>query len=382
MKKVIQFNEQEIICLIVGFYRDIFNRYIPDDLLGEIIQFYCNCMLFSIFDSNGNTVIDCCESFSFNKISLMTVKNNKLCTKGYKSNNEWRIFDYFVPGNIILYNKSVTSSHFFISQNDILYSIEWNKNTKTLNIPQRIEFTLTDTSLKKICCGSQHTLLLTQNGNVYGSGKNNCGQLSSICESDAVDELTLIFDKCNIIDIGCAVNSSYILYDNSLKYMLKSFGSNQYFALGTGATSTLSMIPRLIDNNVISFDCGNNHGGFIRQNSNEIYMFGENEYYFQCGLGVTINCQHPNKIRFRNITGYLIDIKCGESHNIIKTSKNNYYSFGSNIKNELLLKNIHAQQVSKPQLISNNYIHNLVDSYHTIIDLIPGINVTYIIQNI
>ncbi len=73
----------------------------------------------------------------------------------------------------------------------------------------------------------------------------------------------------------------------------------------------------------------------------------------------------------------IIDIKCGSSHNIIKTADNKYYLWGDNRYNQCLY--VHGANppkfIKKPLLFNSNYF----DKDQEIINIYPGYNETRII---
>ena len=120
------------------------------------------------------------------------------------------------------------------------------------------------------------------------------------------------------------------------------------------------------------------HWGLIGISGN-LYMYGNNEY-FQCGFSMR-NLSYINRINSKKKKAKIIDVKCGNTHTIIKTifsNKYQYYSFGSNNYNQLLLNSNH--RCCLLSLISLEYVQLLTKSNKNIIDLIPGYDTTYILQ--
>ena len=78
--------------------------------------------------------------------------------------------------------------------------------------------------------------------------------------------------------------------------------------------------------------------------------------------------------------GNIESIKLGLFHSIIKTNNNEFYSFGDNINNCLLLKDILSEALVLPTMIDKEYIMNRTQYRGNIMDIIPGYNTSYILQ--
>ena len=107
-------------------------------------------------------------------------------------------------------------------------------------------------------------------------------------------------------------------------------------------------------------------------------MFGNNDCH-QCGIKKRFKIFLPNKLNININDDKIIDIKCGFNHTIIKTITNKFYSFGSNKNNQLCLTNNNKRKVL-PTLISNEFIKSNTKCDGNIIDIIPGFDNSYILQ--
>ena len=84
-----------------------------------------------------------------------------------------------------------------------------------------------DSNIIQIECGSLHSLFLTLNGTVYGSGNNNRQQLTKNYISNNDYGICKLYN--NIIRIGCCWDASYLLTNNNI---LLTVGSNTKLELG------------------------------------------------------------------------------------------------------------------------------------------------------
>ena len=250
-------------------------------------------------------------------------------------------------------------------------------DSEHLTIPELIDYKF-DSNIKAIACGWQFTLFLTENGNLYGCGANECKQLTKTYRyrknTDGCS-IRMIFNDGNIIKIGCCNQTSVILNDQNVLTMfgsdisLRKYGWDYY-----SQEYSMKTVEPL---GIIDFHCGFEHFGYITKN-NELYMMGGNAHC-ECGRDTTFLSCKEFKLNIDGING-IIGVKCGWYFTIIKSDKNEYYSFGINADKELLL-DLKVDQISVPTKISIQYIqNNITKSNKAILDLIPGYQKTYILQ--
>lgn len=83
-----------------------------------------------------------------------------------------------------------------------------------------IQFEDMQIEVKKICSGDNHTIILTKNGLIYGSGSNEFGQLGSINEEEK-SKSTFLFKQITIKeaveDIGCGIEFTLLLLKDTNK---------------------------------------------------------------------------------------------------------------------------------------------------------------------
>ncbi|VWU53040.1 UVB-resistance protein UVR8 homologue, partial [Hepatocystis sp. ex Piliocolobus tephrosceles] len=158
-------------------------------------------------------------------------------------------------------------------------------NKKNIYKPQKVEsFKNDDSEIINISCGDQHSLVLTQNGKVYGCGKGEFGRLG---KGNHIDQLFFeeidYFTSNNIIikDIACGHSFSAALSVDGDVYV---WGRNDYGQLG-------------IENSI---------GDLY---SHEVY---------------------PNKIKYFEIENIKIkSISCGDYHMVACSEKNIIYFWGA-----------------------------------------------------
>ena len=137
---------------------------------------------------------------------------------------------------------SSSAMHLFIlTKSGNLYAMGSNSNgqlglndLQTRAEPTIVSLPFAD-SLVKVACGRHHSLILVSNGDVYGCGKNTCGQLG-LGDGKAVSGDVKVFTKLplkNIRDIDAGFEHS-IACNNDGKVF--TWGSPQYGQLGFGST--------------------------------------------------------------------------------------------------------------------------------------------------
>jgi alpha-tubulin suppressor-like RCC1 family protein len=162
---------------------------------------------------------------------------------------------------------------------------------KKIEIPEKI---------KKIVCGENHTLVLSEGGNVYGFGYNRFLQLSNdglyrqgiIGLSSPTLIQTDKFKSMKVVDIAACKNTSYFICHNQVNgtYHFFSCGEGLRGQLGQNLIKHLSDIEEMPDisglvnaSNMKPFEplklkCGLNHCLLLFKNPRMLYLWGNNEF--------------------------------------------------------------------------------------------------------
>ena len=318
-----------------------------------------NEIYFNVFNSKGiqyfkNKAIK--ELFYNNDMILAVGKDNKL---SIKNGNILTLNDiiFFKNMEVNLVCNGWSKHGFIYTNKNELYSFGNNKsdqcgvqtNEDELKIPELINYSC-DSNIIQIECGTYHSLFLTSNGNVYACGNKDYYEYITTFNEDLLyksKSIEPIIITKNIIKIGCEWMTSFVLTNDNI---------------------LITEYKRI--RNITHFDCGSKHSGYISKNG-ALYMIGKN-YYSQCGLKnntKTISNDYPNKIQVNNNSSF-IHVSCGDAHTIAKTIDGQYYGFGWNKFDELLLNN--NNDICLPTLISIEYIKKTIKSNKNIINLIAG----------
>ncbi len=184
-----------------------------------------------------------------------------------------------------------------------------------------------------ISTGHDHSLALTVNGCVYGFGSDRYGQLGLEklnTQSDNKNRKTptLIPSLSNIIAISAGDQHSLVLTDNGQVY---AFGSNISGQLGLGDNNCRrfpTLVPSLT--NIIAISAGCHHSLVLDANG-QVYAFGNNAHG-QLGLGDNYDSDIPTLIpSLSNI----IAISTGSFHSLVLNADGYVYTFGYNYSGQL-----------------------------------------------
>eukprot|EP00434_Breviolum_minutum_P019126 symbB.v1.2.016858.t2/scaffold1298.1/size126199/1 len=153
-------------------------------------------------------------------------------------------------------------------------------NTQTCERPTEVEhFRRENMKIRMVTCGAQHTVVLTDDGNLFATGKGDFGRLGRGDTNDEVDFHVIDYfdhtddsilqpgDPARICKIGCGENFSAAMSEQGELWV---WGRNDYGQLGLGEEAMGDMysaerFPRLVrslpleGHKVVDFACGEHH---------------------------------------------------------------------------------------------------------------------------
>ena len=272
------------------------------------------------------------------------------------------------------------SQHSLILKNDgTVWGCGYNSygqlgdNTTTNNRKTLVQMT-NATDVKAIACGNNHSLILKNDGTVWGCGMNNYGQLGNGTTTDNNITLVQMTNATDVKTIACGDIYSLILKNDGTVW---SCGYNNKGQLGTGDTNnvtSLTQIPNVTD--VKGVACGNNNS-LILKNDGTVWGCGSN-YYGQLGDGTTT----PNQttlVQMKNATDVKA-IACGNSHSLILKNNgtvlwscgSNYYGqlgYGTTIDSNILVQMTNSTDVKQlmnlPPVPDTVFLINANNKYYT-----------------
>ncbi|XP_043556764.1 X-linked retinitis pigmentosa GTPase regulator isoform X1 [Chiloscyllium plagiosum] len=219
----------------------------------------------------------------------------------------------------------------FVTENGKLYifgSNNWGQlglGTKnTVNKPTCVK-ALKSEKVKLTACGRNHTLVFTEQGNVYAAGDNSEGQLGlGDTEARTVFQRVEFFTNHKKIKLLAAgSNISAALTENGKLFM---WGDNSEGQIGLDTKNNAS-VPQQVDvGKPISWvSCGYYHSAFVTDDG-QLYTFGESDNG-KLGLPLDQPINHRIPQLVTGISGKIIQVSCGGDHTIV-LAEEEVYAFG------------------------------------------------------
>lgn len=256
--------------------------------------------------------------------------------------------------------------------------------------PKKVEyFTKLSIKVKKICLGDFHSLVLTEDGNVYSWGYGGRkgflgffgrdpgalghGDWKHYFYPKKIDFFSR--NKLKIKDISCGIRHSVCLTECGKIY---TFGYGEYGLLGNGSNRD-SLIPELNDyieininedktNEIIKLDCADEYTAILTKNGN-IYVWGKNnqgQLGIGSGIGIDImeSEKFPTKVIKDDDTKF-VDLNCGENGMMLKDEKGLLYKTGWRL--HYTIKRIElSAQVKADYFFCGNSFYCLIDDQNNI----------------
>ncbi|XP_048396078.2 X-linked retinitis pigmentosa GTPase regulator [Stegostoma tigrinum] len=219
----------------------------------------------------------------------------------------------------------------FVTENGKLYifgSNNWGQlglGTKnTINKPTCVK-ALKSEKVKLIACGRNHTLVCTEQGNVYAAGDNSEGQLGlgHTEERTAFQRVEFFTSQKKIKHLAAGSNISAALTEDGKLFM---WGDNSEGQIGLDTKSNAS-VPHQVDvgKSISWVSCGYYHSAFVTDDGH-LYTFGEPDNG-KLGLPPDQLINHRIPQLVSGISGKVIQVSCGGDHTIV-LAEEDVYAFG------------------------------------------------------
>ncbi|XP_058798265.1 probable E3 ubiquitin-protein ligase HERC4 [Phymastichus coffea] len=199
-------------------------------------------------------------------------------------------------------------------------------------LPREVDFQKA-TEIEQIACGANHTVLITEDGQVFSCGNNDCGQLG---HDKPTKRLQMIPGLDAFVFKQAACGASHSVAVNNWGQLF-CWGNNADGQLGLGTPLTIVQMPTLVKalgtSVIVQIACGQNHT-LALTNNGELYTWGSNSDG-QLGLGQDIKMETKPKL-ISSLFGIPIAfIACGGYHSIIVTKSGAVYGWGKNTFGQL-----------------------------------------------
>ncbi|KAI8051466.1 regulator of chromosome condensation 1/beta-lactamase-inhibitor protein II [Syncephalis plumigaleata] len=200
--------------------------------------------------------------------------------------------------------------------------------------------------------GWEHSLLLSQQGQVWTCGTNRHGQCGLSHEPQSTtllphaiigqDRSTSQEDTStgNIIRVAAGLRTSLALSSNGQIY---GWGCNRYGQLGLPTSTRIVTAPTPIPlpssmNGVQAIACGQRHTAMITNHGKSVYCIGNNRWH---QLGTDDETVQSNELQLRDIlpsfdeTTIIADVGAGWSHTVIRLSNGQVWAWGRGDRGQL-----------------------------------------------
>ncbi|XP_003383757.1 PREDICTED: RCC1 and BTB domain-containing protein 1-like [Amphimedon queenslandica] len=246
-----------------------------------------------------------------------------------------------------------------VTQSNELYAIGTNGNC-CLGLgtpitpgftPKRIE-SLKGLNISSIAYGSDpHVLALTEDGTIYAWGANGYGQLgrgSTSVHSNLPKPVNHALGGVIVSKVACGGFHSLALSNKGDVY---SWGFNNCGQLGCGDTTSRynpNRVTGLLDGKTCIHVTCNHTSSFALTGEGEILSWGQNGSG-QLGIGSTLQQLQPVNVQIND--AFIDQIVTGYSHALALSECGSIYAWGANTHGQL--GNASKQCVSSPTIINN-----------------------------
>ncbi|XP_049430285.1 probable E3 ubiquitin-protein ligase HERC3 [Epinephelus fuscoguttatus] len=206
-------------------------------------------------------------------------------------------------------------------------------DTTHTNIPRPVE-ALCNTAVSQVACGSQHSVALTKDGQVYTWGQDSRGQLGLGRRKLAANSPQHLrsLSVMPLVQIAAGGEQSFAL---SVSGGVFGWGRNDCGQLGLGDTTdrhTPTPVPCLNMKKTVHISCGKDHTAILTK-TGAVFTFGSGQY------GQLGHNSFNDELRPRLVAelwgAKVTRIACGRHHTLVLTDSKKVYSFGCGEQGQL-----------------------------------------------
>ncbi|TMW60609.1 hypothetical protein Poli38472_000651 [Pythium oligandrum] len=203
--------------------------------------------------------------------------------------------------------------------------------TTKIHVPKLIE-SMKDKKVSFAAVSYHHSAVVTESGELYTFGMNDCGQLGlDHTQHVATPQLVKSLDGYEVSMVSCGLYHTVVCTAGG---ELFSCGKNDYGQLGLGHSRQVKVPTQvLLPNEIVCFvACGYYHS-IVLTTTGHTYSFGRNDYG-QLGIGTKVHQNVPNVVALSANTR-MIRATCGCYHTVMLSEHGQVYVFGRNNKGQL-----------------------------------------------
>lgn len=203
--------------------------------------------------------------------------------------------------------------------------------TTKIHVPKLIE-SLKDKKVTFAAVSYHHSAVITESGELYTFGMNDCGQLGlDHAQHMTTPQLVKAMGGHEVSMVSCGLYHTIIC---TAAGELFTCGKNDYGQLGLSHSRQMK-VPSLVPmpNEMVCFvACGYYHTSVVTT-TGHTYSFGRNEYG-QLGIGSKIHQNVPNMVAL-SATTRMTRATCGCYHTVLLSEQGQVFVFGRNNKGQL-----------------------------------------------
>ena len=199
-----------------------------------------------------------------------------------------------------------------------------------------------------ISAGHDHTLILFENGDLYGIGNNTNGQLGSTNLGGSVNKFVKLAG--NVTSMAAGRRHTIFVID-SVAYAI---GDNRWNKISTSSETVLTTPVKILDNakNVVAGE----HSSFIIDKNNDLYYIGwRSTISYVTGQGDG---------RVHKLLSNVRSVSMQDEHALIVTNDNKCYGVGLNTYSQACLNTTNTQ--STPAFISSDIVSAAAGSWFSV----------------
>ncbi|EGC28958.1 hypothetical protein DICPUDRAFT_159521 [Dictyostelium purpureum] len=241
-----------------------------------------------------------------------------------------------------------------------------NGGNQTIIVPSPVQFSIDiKISIKTIACGDSHTLAIAENPyGLYSWGCNRWGQLG-LGDQINRNQPTRInhSDRATFVAIACGSQHSMIVSNFGELY---TFGCGTTGRLGLGDESPRfkpTVVSSLVGKQIVSCGAGVMHSSCV-DSTGKIYSFGWNRYG-QLGTGSVKSHTLPAKMKETQITSkmHFVKVVCGKNHTLALSNNGEMVSFGFNACGQLGVGS-HLDQINPTKIEFSEKVLDIATGYY------------------
>ncbi|GBP45055.1 X-linked retinitis pigmentosa GTPase regulator [Eumeta japonica] len=236
----------------------------------------------------------------------------------------------------------------FVTDTNAIYTVGCNEegqlgtgDTESHAVPQYVDIEGEDSRIAQVSAGSNHTAILTENGNVYVCGSNSDGQLGLGEETRTCLKFTKLKFMEQIAFVECGYYHTVFITTDGVVFIT---GDNESQKLGLKSASSNVYVPEVLplETPIKSACCGASHTFLLSMDETKILAFGSNEKG-QLGFPKDVaNITEPTEVDMdKMFDGYQLKlVACGATHTAFVTDNGLLYTCGESRHNKLCLDEV------------------------------------------